>query len=845
MSRGAPSEDEVPQVSVMTDLLKDALAHAHTIKPAATIEPPLTKSHFEPFIARLPAIFPSPAPDSTSQGRDSDKVRLYATVETAARKIFSSMVASTSIDSPEFVRVWNLFDFLSVLSDNEQCDPALLFWLVEELLDSQTVDGCRKVFDFLESRRERITAKNLKQKSLVILRSCNDLLRRLSRAEDAAFCGRVYIFMFQSIPPGDRSSVNLRGEYHIENVTAFEEIPATSDGSAADKMDVDTEGDASKNESKDVKSTIKAVSFEAKNKSESDKTLDTDSLYPIFWSLQHLFSQPTTLFGQAELTKFKSGIEATMCAFETVEKIQKPTKGPDEYKLIPQKRKVAEANEDLRSTNNNPKYLTSRELFELEISDLYFRRHILIQAFIILDFLLSLTPQARAKIANVQQNRSVVYADKNLGEDDAKWAKGMKDRITSYIQAESDGFFFFRVVESVISRDKGWVRWKVENCPPIERRSVSPAEFNEAKAGAKRLATSRRPKAGMNSLSLAFMDVNDGSQSLEKLKNPARWKLPDLADFQKKIANDDLDLDFASNEPEKTQLLESKASKTWRALRVARRSRLATFDKIEDWRNVDAIFQEPETEEIQEEESSKVQRPEDRRPVILSGPSSVGKATLISLLLDRRKGAFNKIIQHTTRSARDGEVNGQDFHFVDSKTFNTMLDGDYFLESSTHDDAQYGTSQKLVNAPEASDKIALIHLDREVNFPPPTILLQKKTKQISQATQMARDSGFSARIVCIAPLSLEALETRMRKNKGLEEEEIQRKLKAAQGEIDQHGSGDLDDKVITNDDLETAYKELEEFIYESPKANGVHKEEGVDGDATMKDDTNGDDLNPT
>jgi THO complex subunit 1 len=84
-----------------------------------------------------------------------------------------------------------------------------LFWLVEELLDSQTIAGCRKVFDFLESRRERITAKHFKQKQLVILRTCNELLRRLSRALDPAFCGRVFIFMFQSFPLGDKSSVNL------------------------------------------------------------------------------------------------------------------------------------------------------------------------------------------------------------------------------------------------------------------------------------------------------------------------------------------------------------------------------------------------------------------------------------------------------------------------------------------------------------------------------------------------------------------------------------------------------------------------------------------------------------
>ena len=46
----------------------------------------------------------------------------------------------------------------------EQCEPGLIFWLIEELLDSQTIDGCRTVFDYLESRRER----NIKVCSLAL-----------------------------------------------------------------------------------------------------------------------------------------------------------------------------------------------------------------------------------------------------------------------------------------------------------------------------------------------------------------------------------------------------------------------------------------------------------------------------------------------------------------------------------------------------------------------------------------------------------------------------------------------------------------------------------------------------
>lgn len=104
---------------------------------------------------------------------------------------------------------------------------------------------------------------------------------------------------------------------------------------------------------------------------------------------------------------------------------------------------------------------------------------------------------------------------------------------------------------------------------------------------------------------------------------------------------------------------------------------------------------------------------------------------------------------------------------------------------------------------------------------------------------MAKDNGFSARVVFIAPPSLEVLETRMRKDEGLSEEEIQCKLKAAQEEIDQSSSGDLYDKVITNDDLETAYETLEEFIYETTEANGIRKVV-ADEDITMRDETNGD-----
>jgi THO complex subunit 1 len=275
---------------------------------------------------------------------------------------------------PSFVKLWNLFDVISILSDDEQCDAALLFWLIEELLDSQTIAGCRKIFDYLESRREKITAKHFLQKNLVILRSCNELLRRLSRAEDTAFCGRVFIFMFQSFPLGDKSSVNLRGEYHTENVTTYDELPPRE--SDPEKMDVDS--DANSKVTPAISSSTANGVTSAKPVDESSsgskgvtfskaEPVSADELYPIFWSLQESFNQPKKLFNATHFGGFRAGLEATMTMFKSVqtEMNGRPVKVADEGKRGT-KRKRSQGDDDLANAFN-PKYLTSRDLFELEV----------------------------------------------------------------------------------------------------------------------------------------------------------------------------------------------------------------------------------------------------------------------------------------------------------------------------------------------------------------------------------------------------------------------------------------------------------------------------------------------
>lgn len=193
-----------------------------------------------------------------------------------------------------------------------------------------------------------------------ILRSCNELLRRLSRAEDTAFCGRVFIFLFQSFPLGDKSSVNLRGEYHLENVTTFDAVKAKTEG---EQMDIDSEQpppeESPVNPSKGVRSSRGA---------KGEKAMSPDELYPIFWTLQQGFNQPKLLFDANRFADFKTGLQATMVMFrqQSVTSARTPSKAPDDAKQG-FKRKRGQADDDLANTFN-PKYLTSRDLFELEVS---------------------------------------------------------------------------------------------------------------------------------------------------------------------------------------------------------------------------------------------------------------------------------------------------------------------------------------------------------------------------------------------------------------------------------------------------------------------------------------------
>lgn len=294
-----------------------------------------------------------------------------------------------SLEDPSFVSVWNLLDIIQFCGDRSKyivplyyfqllisflglCAGQLVMLLIEELFDSLSISGCRHAFAFLETRREALIAvcpllnllswawlmiaQNMNQnKKLVVLRLCNELLRRISRAEDPVFCGRVYVFMFQSFPLGDRSSVNGRGTFHTENVTTFEDYLRET---VADKdvMEIDDDGKV------EITDPTKPEKPDATPKSKEGPK-DIDALYPEFWSLQHFFSNPVMLFQEDNFKHFQKGLESTLAKFREVPKVIQA--GDPEQKKAERVRSGDRG--DAFASTFNPKYLTSRDLFKLEV----------------------------------------------------------------------------------------------------------------------------------------------------------------------------------------------------------------------------------------------------------------------------------------------------------------------------------------------------------------------------------------------------------------------------------------------------------------------------------------------
>ena len=159
---------------------------------------------------------------------------------------------------------------------------------------------------------------------------------------------------------------------------------------------------------------------------------------------------------------------------------------------------------------------------------------------------------------------------------------------------------------------------------------------------------------------------------------------------------------------------------------------------------------------------------------IISGPSGVGKSTVLRELLRDRDDLYFSI-SATTRTPREGEINGVHYHFINVDRFREMIQEDEFLEYAEYVGNFYGTPKDVI-------------LDIEV---------QGALQVIGKRPDTVR--------IFIAPPSWDALEQRLTGRGTDSPEKIQKRLVRAKVELQ---TADTYDYFVINDTVENAVREI-------------------------------------
>ncbi|XP_059668435.1 guanylate kinase 2-like isoform X2 [Cornus florida] len=181
------------------------------------------------------------------------------------------------------------------------------------------------------------------------------------------------------------------------------------------------------------------------------------------------------------------------------------------------------------------------------------------------------------------------------------------------------------------------------------------------------------------------------------------------------------------------------------------------------------------------------------KPIVISGPSGVGKGTLISKLMEEFPSMFGFSVSHTTRAPRDKEKDGVHYHFTQRTVMEKDIKDGKFLEFASVHGNLYGTSFEAVELVADAGKRCILDID-------------------VQGARSVRASPLEAIFIFICPPSFEELEKRLRARGTETEEQIQKRLRNAKAELEQGQSPGLFDHILVNDDLEYCYKSLKELL---------------------------------
>ena len=187
-------------------------------------------------------------------------------------------------------------------------------------------------------------------------------------------------------------------------------------------------------------------------------------------------------------------------------------------------------------------------------------------------------------------------------------------------------------------------------------------------------------------------------------------------------------------------------------------------------------------------------------PLIVCGPSGVGKGTIINKYMEEMGGnqTFGFTVSHTTRSPREGEVDGLHYHFTSIGDIQKDIDDGKFIEYAEVHGNYYGTSWSSLRDVQKNGKRCLLDID---------------VQGVQNIKKMESDM-LKPKYVFIAPPSMDSLKERLIGRGSESEDTLARRTANAQREIDYGMAEGNFDAIVVNGDLDTACQDFAKTIQE-------------------------------
>jgi guanylate kinase len=176
---------------------------------------------------------------------------------------------------------------------------------------------------------------------------------------------------------------------------------------------------------------------------------------------------------------------------------------------------------------------------------------------------------------------------------------------------------------------------------------------------------------------------------------------------------------------------------------------------------------------------------------VITGPSGVGKGTLIRGLLERVPN-LELSVSATTREPREGEQDGRDYHFLSREEFDRRARAGEFIEHAVYSGNRYGTLRSELEGRLAERKSVVLEIE-------------------VQGARQVRAAMLESVQVFIAPPDPAALRRRLEGRDTDAPEAIDERLRTAQIELD---AQEEFSHVVVNDDIERATEELAQIVFE-------------------------------